>query len=629
METNRVVADLTPGKKPRIAVFFKYDEGMVKAAKSIKGFNFVNAQNSKLGGPYWSYPLELRTARLLRQAFPNMELGKQMKQWGYRAVAEESNLGKLAIADTAELTVLPEIAPDIYNFIKTRPYQLADVAWMAAAANPVNANAPGGGKTIETIASVFESGSWNGPQLILAPVTSMEIVWADELLHDEHGQDMPVIVASGDKLARDLALMEAQRYVEEEKPFWLICNPQMAQCKYDEKKSKKLHKDIYTPVYPQLFEIEWKNVIVDEFHKCGMGNPNTITRRGLTRLHAERRVALSGTPMGGKTAKLWGVLNWCEPDKFNSKWRWFEHYLNVNRKKIHVGGGVEQNVAEVGEIRNEKYAEFYSEHAAYMVRRTIREMRKELPEPIRNNVWVDMGPAQKKQYEEFALKAELKIEDEQMNAIGILAEYTRLRQFAIAQQELKREQKRNEDGEMEWVSVPYPLGVSCKFDQVYRILDDHGVTADDGSAEDSEKSQEQVIIFSQFTRVVNRLVEELHKKGISAVSLTGQTPQKRRTDIVRDFEDRKGAQVLVMNTTAGGVAITLNESDAIIMLDETWVPDDTEQAERRNRENTAVIYYIRTKDTIEEYILKINQSKRLTNAQVLDIHRMSMKAVAT
>lgn len=605
-------------RETNICLFFNYDRDMVDAAKEINGRKFVAAQDSEFEGiPYWRLPLDIRTARTMREKFPKVQLGKKLKAWGYRAAAQEAKLGSLSIADTAELVNLPSLAPDMHKFVSGRPYQLADIAFMAACDNPLNANAPGLGKTIEIIASVFESLTHDGPQLVLAPVTSLEVVWEAELLHEEHGQDLPVLIAQGDRAQRELVLRTAWEMAEAKEPFWLLCNPQMAQVKKDEAASKKKGKEVFTPVYPQLFDIEWNNIIVDEFHQCGMGNVKTVTRKGLTRLEGHRRIASSGTPVGGKTQKLWGVLNWLEPERYTSKWRWFDHWLLIDRNEVHVGSGEMKKVAKVGEIKPGMADQFYKEHAGIMVRRTKAEVRKDLPEKNRINRWCEMGTEQKKQYKSFELKAELQIEEENMNAIGILALYTRLRQFAIAKQELKRNMKTGD-------SIPYPTNISCKMDQLYSILADHGLTA---SKDEDEQGTEQVIIFSQFTKVCEMVARELNSKGITANTLTGSTSTAQRKILVDDFEARRGASVLIMQTKTGGVAITLNQSEAIIFMDETWTPDEQDQAEDRNRNNSADIYYIRTRGTIEEYVLSLNVDKRNVNDLVLDVHRKRMASL--
>ena len=58
----------------------------------------------------------------------------------------------------------------------------------------------------------------------------------------------------------------------------------------------------------------------------------------------------------------------------------------------------------------------------------------------------------------------------------------------------------------------------------------------------------------------------------------------------------------------------------MIFLDETWNPDDTRvQAEGRNRQNSATIYYIRTRDTIEEYVYRLNLRKQITNSDLREL----------
>jgi SNF2 family DNA or RNA helicase len=96
--------------------------------------------------------------------------------------------------------------------------------------------------------------------------------------------------------------------------------------------------------------------------------------------------------------------------------------------------------------------------------------------------------------------------------------------------------------------------------------------------------------------------------------------------LIRRFESGD-VRVLCMTTTAGGTAITLNNSSAIVFLDETFNPDDQEQGEDRNRNNTAVIYYLRTRGTIEEHVLSINIDKRTINKAILDARRNGLRAL--
>ena len=128
-----------------------------------------------------------------------------------------------------------------------------------------------------------------------------------------------------------------------------------------------------------------------------------------------------------------------------------------------------------------------------MVRRTKEEVRTELPKKNRMDVWTTMSKDQKRQHDLFAKEAEIRLmdleEEGKLTATSILAEYTRLRQFAIAKQKLV-------------MGVPYPTSDSGKLEQLKRILDEHDITTPDM---EEGGSTERAVIFSQFSKVVDML----------------------------------------------------------------------------------------------------------------------------
>jgi SNF2 family DNA or RNA helicase len=510
----------------------------------------------------------------------------------------------MANAEDAELVRLPKVLPELFEFVSGRPYQRADIKFMVECKNPLNANAPSLGKTFETLATIFEADLDRGPQLIIAPVTSLELVWQDAL---ETWQPHPVLVCLGSPTRRAETLGEAKRLAGIGKPFWLVLNPAMLMLEKvpaspqqradlpDEKYELDAGGHVkMQPKWPIIEGIRWNTVVIDEFHKCGLANKNTATRKGIKRLQAQKKIALSGTPIGGKTRKLWGVLNYLEPKEFSSEWRWIDQWLDKSTNRA--------GYTEVGDLREDRVQEFYKTHAQYMVRRTKEEARKDIGHKVINDIWCHMGPKQAAQYKKFAADAEVRIEEEMLSATSILAEYTRLRQFAVAEQTMQGD-------------TPYPTQNSCKLDMLKQILSDHGIT---GDAE--AEGQERVVVFSQFSKVIDMVTRALCEAGIAAEALTGDTKQADRTRLVRAFEGGE-LQVLAMTTTAGGTAITLNSSTAVVFLDETFNPDDQEQAEDRNRNNTAVIYYLRTRGTIEEHVLNINTDKKNINKAILDARR--------
>lgn len=603
-------------KADRMEVHFPYDPNAVKAVKSVPGARFVPPPK---GGPYWSLPLDLTSARMLREGFgEGLQLGKALKAWGKVAVAKERNLTQLGMAEDAELEVLPNVLPELCDWL--RPYQRADVAFLALA-NAINANQPGLGKTAETIGSVFEAKMDAGPNMIVAPKTSLETVWLKELLK---WQKHPVLLTSGDDTVdrRKEIIEQAWHMVDTGEPFWLVVNHNMIRYERDRNaelvnENGKMVRPAF-PIYEELFNIPWETVSVDEYHKMGLTNPKSLMTKSLKDIMCEKLNLLSGTPMGGKPIKLFSALQLVDPGSFTSKWRWAGAWLEIEEKEYEKQG--EQKVGKIIHgIRPAREGEFYKEHAPYLLRRTKKECLKELPDKQRTVITCVMTPKQKKQYETISAEAEIKIEEEHLSVIGVLAEYTRLKQFATAHHKVKH----MASGQLKVA----PTTESGKLPQLLELLAERGITADKDDAE----GDEQAVIFSQYSGVADMVHEYLNSVGIPTAKITGSVNKKgERTKIQNEFNAEGGPRVLVMTTGAGGVSITLDErASTVIFMDETWDPDDQEQAEdrvhRASRMHQVMVYYLRSKDTIEEYIAEITGGKKLTNEQVLDMHRILRK----
>ena len=315
-------------------------------------------------------------------------------------------------------------------------------------------------------------------------------------------------------------------------------------------------------------------------------------------------MALSGTPMGGKPVNLWPVLHFLDPEEFTSKWRWAENWLYIDNN----GYG-----ASFGEVRKELRPEFDKYITRYMLRRTKAEVYKDLPPKTYVPIWVEMGPKQAKQYKEFALAAEVKIEEDKLYATSILAEYMRLKQFAISYSKIEWIDR----AEGKYKVIPDGTVDSGKLEALEELLEERGVF------DDAQDVEEQIVIFSQFSVVVDWVCKWLMDKGVEPLKITGKVGQRGRNEAQRKFQANK-AKVIVMTTTAGGVSITLDAADTVIFMDETWVPDDQEQGEDRihrvSRIHNVTCYYLRTTGTIEEYIEKrVARKQNVNNVNCLNV----------
>ncbi len=631
-----------------IEVRFGYNRLKQDKMKSVPGARWLRGKRC------WAAPLDVETCRELRKKFGDeLVIGKPLKKWAKEAMAKERNLGSLSTSHTAELVRLPEVFPDLYATIHVGPrgrflseeeflmalegeppsFQAADVAFMAQSTSPCNFNEPGTGKTLETIASVYEAGIEAGLHLVVCPVSSMETVWKKELLTHT---DAYVLVARGSKAARQRVIEEAvQLSIDEpDESVWLIVNPamlapdKMPNAKKDEEGKYEKVKDDYTRKakpkeedfacqcprmkdghwhyrwkYPTLYEHGVRCKIVDEAHDAAIGNMKSLTAIGLKGLPCEKPVLLTATPFGGKIVKLFGLLNFADPTAFPSVWQWANKWLIEREDEEDSGYGKNLNKMQ---LDPEKEEAFYKSLAPYVLRRTKAEVLPWLPPKQYVDIWAEMSGGQKEQYEKFEADSEISLGGAYMSATSVLAEYTRLRQFSGAKFEYV-------DGEF------VPTTESCKLPHIMQILSERGIGGKDQSGD------EQVVIFSQFSQMVDMVTEYLRGQGVAVDKITGQISREERARLQDEFQAEGGLRVLVMSTKAGGVSITLDRASTVIILDETWNPDNQEQAEdrchRASRIHQVTIYYIRTKDSIEEYVLDTTTGKSMTNEQVLDIQK--------
>ena len=588
-------------KSNRIIVEFSFDRDDVATIRGISGRSWQTVAKQ------WSVPLDMTTCRALRQAFGDrIHIADDLRKWASDQASLERNLLKIVGDGYADLTNLPRHLPELAAAIHVGPryktmtpaqrkaalkeppsYQSADVMFMATSQAPLNANQPGMGKTLETIGAVFEAEAF-GPQLIIAPLTSLDTVWGDEL---RHWQDWPVFVSTGSAAEKEAILNAALPLVHAGEPCWVVINPHQLS-------SKKPH-----PIFREKFK--W--VTLDEAHKAGLGNQKNIAYQNLSRLPAEKKLMLTGTPMGGKPINLFNLLAILHPKQFTSKWTWAYQWCHV------IEGDYGTSFCNGcgncdGGLIPERKEDFYRSLIPYLMRRTKADEMKWLPPKLYVDRWVTMSPSQAKVYKQFEketfVQLEEGVEGSAVVGKGVLDIYTRLRQFAIARCE-------REGSEVTFTAD------SAKIPALLEVLEERGITGTKDAF-----GEGKVIVFSQFEKVVTMVTNVLNSAGIETMRITGKEDGKARRVTQDTFQAPGGPRVLCMTTTAGGVAITLDRADTVVFMDQTWNPDNEEQAEDRchrgAKTSQVTVYYLRTKDTIEDYVFDRVTGKQYSNAEVID-----------
>jgi SNF2 family DNA or RNA helicase len=580
----------------------------------------------------------------------DLNIGPELWAWAQNERDRETQLhaaGSIRDMDVmAGITLdrIKDLAPTMWAAMTNRPFQPVASLYCAEAKQSLLADQPGVGKTIESLGALIEAGLC-GRILVIAPLKSTQAVWEPEVhrwLSDyKHGYSVTRVSGTNGKKLEGLLAQHVA--AAEENPaglHFLIANAEMARVNHKGMRCPTMtcdgyqdwcpdytnHKGGEPPKHPWLFFSEgprggkrkmlWDAIIADETHKwlintrgksasqVGYGMAHLATTDG------NFRIAMTGTPLKGKKHNLFGTLNWLRPDVYTSKWRWAGDYFIVEDTEY------SKVIGDLAESRKEA---FFRSLNSIMIRRTKTELRKANPawmppEKRYHDVWVEMAPKQAKQYAAMEKSAEVELESGRLEANGILAEFTRLKQFASMAGDMV-------DGSFQ------PQMPSCKFDWLLEFLEERGIEAKEHHSHRygplSDEVQ-KVVVATPFTSMIDVWSKELARLGIRHTTITGKTKDALREMTL--FQGDDNYRVCLINTMAGGVSITLDAADDIVILGETWVPDDQEQVEDRvhrasNVEHQVDVWYVRTKDTVEEGIAHINLRKAESNHVVLDAQR--------
>lgn len=131
----------------------------------------------------------------------------------------------------------------------------------------------------------------------------------------------------------------------------------------------------------------------------------------------------------------------------------------------------------------------------------------------------------------------------------------------------------------------------------------------------------KVLIFSQFTSVLELLEQDLQENGIKYYVLTGQTSKEKRLELVRRFNN-DDVPVFLISFKAGGTGLNLVGADVVIHYDPWWnlaaQNQATDRAHRIGQEKVVSVYKLIVKGTIEEKILKLQEDKSNLAEEILN-----------
>ena len=140
----------------------------------------------------------------------------------------------------------------------------------------------------------------------------------------------------------------------------------------------------------------------------------------------------------------------------------------------------------------------------------------------------------------------------------------------------------------------------------------------------------RILVFSQFTTMLDILAKRLKEKNISFFMLTGSTSKAKRRELVEQFQSGR-AEVFLISLKAGGTGLNLTAADMVIHYDPWWnvaaQNQATDRTHRIGQKNDVTVVKLIARDTIEERILKMQEMKQDLADKIISAEGVSLSTL--
>ena len=436
-----------------------------------------------------------------------------------------------------------------------RGYQKTGYRWLksldAYGFGGILADEMGLGKTIQIIALLLDEKRQGGGRTLIVCPASLVYNWENEIAR--FAPELSVTAAAGSQGERE-QLFERLSAEKDGGTDVVITS-------YD-----LLKRDL--AFYRSM---DFRYQIIDEAQY--IKNAATQASRAVKSISAKTRFALTGTPMENHLGELWSIFDFLMPGFLFT----YQKFKKTFETPIVRDGS------------REALERLHRMIGPFLLRRLKKDVLKELPSKMETVLYSQMEGEQKRIYtasaaalKERLLAGELETGEDRMQ---ILAELLRLRQICCDPS----------------LCFPRYKGGSAKLETCMELL------------ENGTRAGHKILLFSQFTSMLDVIAGRLSKEKIRFYMLTGATPKGRRMQMVSDFQ-KDDVMVFLISLKAGGTGLNLTAADVVIHYDPWWnaaaQDQATDRAHRMGQENQVTVFRLVTSHTVEENILKLQERKR-------------------
>ena len=439
-----------------------------------------------------------------------------------------------------------------------RSYQREGYEWMQFLASHglhgVLADDMGLGKTMQTLTHILaEKQKGNTlPNLVVAPTSVVEN-WQREAA--QFAPSLKVTILQG-----------ADRH----RRFSDLSDTDIALTSY-----ALLHRDL-----EQFSQQRFHLLVLDEAQH--IKNPAAQVSQAVRQLDARHRLCLSGTPIENHLGELWSLFDFLMPGLLGNA----ETFRETFRTPIEKEGNQQRADALAHKI------------GILILRRTKDQVATELPPKTEIPHLIELGTDEKDLYETVRstmdkhVRQALAIRGQEAQIVFLDA-LLKLRQICCHQDLIA-----NKGSDPASENISQGPRQSAKFNYLKELL------------ETLKKENRKVLLFSQFTSMLDIIEEYLIEQQTSYLKLTGAS--KNRQDLVEKFQAGE-AEVFLISLKAGGTGLTLTNADTVIHYDPWWNPavenQATDRAYRIGQDKPVFVHKLICKGTVEQRIQQMQRKK--------------------
>lgn len=350
-----------------------------------------------------------------------------------------------------------------------------------------------------------------------------------------------------------------------------------------------LRKDIEA-----LTKVEFDYVVLDESQ--AIKNASSQSAKAATLLKAQHRLALSGTPIENHLGELGSLFEFLNPGMLRGK--------SSRMSKLLRGAGA--NTAEAAEQR----AVLSRAVRPFVLRRTKAQVASDLPARTEQTIYCELEAAQRKLYDELrdyyraSLLGLVAKKGLQRSKIHVLEALLRMRQAACHPGLVDAERSSESSAKIDVLFERLPVLI---------------------------EEQHKVLVFSQFTSMLAIVRREMEQRGIPYAYLDGKT--RDRAEQVRRFQEDADVPLFLISLKAGGLGLNLTAAEYVYLLDPWWNPaveaQAIDRAHRIGQSRNVFAYRLVARDTIEEKILLLQQSKRALADAIISEENSILRTLTT